>query len=135
MLQPKKRKYRKSFQPKMKGVAYRGSRLTHGDYGLKSMGRSWLTSRQIEAARKAIVREVKRKGKLWIKVFPHTPVTSKPSEVGMGKGKGEVDQYVLGLKPGRIIFELGGVPKPVAKEALRKAAQKLPVICKFISKD
>lgn len=135
MLQPKRQKFRKSFQPKLSGIAYRGSKLTHGEFGLQSTGRVWLTARQIEAARKTIVREIKRKGKLWVKVFPHIPVTKKPSEVGMGKGKGDVDQYILALLPGRIIFELGGVSSSTAVEAFRKAAQKLPVICKFISKE
>lgn len=135
MLQPKKEKYRKKFNPKMKGIAIRGSRVTHGDYGLQSIGRSWLTARQIEAARKTIVREMKRKGKLWIKVFPDVGITKKPLEVGMGKGKGDLDQYVMPLKPGRMMFELGGVPETVAREAFRKAAMKLPVNTKFVIKN
>lgn len=136
MLQPKREKFRKSFNPKMKGnPALKGTHLTVGEFGLQSTGRSWLTASQIESARKAIVRETKRKGKLWLRVFPHIPVTAKPAEVGMGKGKGDVDQHIIPLKPGRIMFELGGVTEEVAREAFRKAAQKLPVLTKFVIKN
>ncbi|MCA9385816.1 50S ribosomal protein L16 [Candidatus Dojkabacteria bacterium] len=133
MLQPKNQKYRKHFQPDLSGKATKGFRVVMGDYGLQSLGRSWVTARQIEAARKTIVREMKRKGKLWIRVFPDRPITSKSGEVGMGKGKGDVDQYVAIAKPGIILFELGGVSEQVAREALRKAAQKLPIKTKFVT--
>ena len=134
MLQPKKEKYRKKFNPNLKGKATKGCYVTYGEFGLQSLGNSWLTARQIESARKAIVRETKRKGKLWIKVFPHNAVTQKPAEVGMGKGKGEIAQYVMPLKEGRIMFELGGITEDVAREAFRKAAQKLPVLTRFVKR-
>lgn len=134
MLQPKKRKYRKSFNPNMGGKATKGFRISFGDYGLQSLGRSWLTARQIEAARKAIVRETKRRGKLWLKVFPDVPVTAHAAETRMGGGKGDVAHYILPVKPGRIIFELGGVDEKIAKEAFRKAAQKLPILTRFVIK-
>ncbi len=134
MLQPKSRKFRKSFNPSMKGTKKSGSKVTHGEFGLQATTRSWVSARQIESARKVIVRETKRKGKLWLKIFPAIPITKKPSEVGMGKGKGDVDQYVMAVKPGRVMFELGGVREEVAREAFRKAAQKLPVLTKFIEK-
>ena len=134
MLQPRKEKFRKHFNPKLTGVATRAYKVAMGDFGLQSLQRSWLTARQIEAARKTIVREMKRKGKLWLRVFPDRPITSKPNEVGMGKGKGDVDQYVFALKPGRVMFEIGGVSEEIAREAFRKAAQKLPVKTKFLSK-
>lgn len=134
MLQPKKEKFRKRFNPNMGGTAMKGQKVTYGDYGLQSLGRTWLTARQIEAARKAIVRETKRRGKLWLKVFPDVPVTAHAAETRMGGGKGDVAQHILALKPGRVIFELGGVEEKVAREAFRKAAQKLPVITRFIVK-
>ena len=132
MLLPKKAKYRKQFRGKMKGVAKRGSRLGFGEYGLKALEPFWITSRQIEAARKAIVHQTKRGGKLWIRVFPDKPVTKKPAEVRMGSGKGPVDHYVAVVKPGRIIFELAGVEEKVAIEALERAAQKLPIKTKIV---
>lgn len=132
MLQPKKSKYRKSFQPSLKGKAQRGNKVTRGEFGLQVLQTSWISARQIEAARKTIVREIKRKGKLWITIFPHIPVTKKSGEVGMGKGKGDVDKYIFVAKPGRVVFELGGVAEDIAREALRKAGQKLPVKTKFI---
>lgn len=134
MLQPKKTKYRKAFRGKMRGNAVRGSELATGDFGLKATTRSWVNGRQIEAARKVIVREMKRKGKLWIRIFPHKPYSKKPAEVRMGKGKGDVEGYVAVVKPGRVMFEIGGVPEDVAREALRKAAQKLPVLTKIIER-
>jgi large subunit ribosomal protein L16 len=118
----------------MKGDATSGAELAMGEFALQSTTRSWIDSRQLEAARKALVREMKRKGKLWIRVFPHLPYTKKPAEVRMGKGKGDVAGYVAVVRPGRIIFELGGIPESVARAALKKAAQKLPVLTRIISK-
>lgn len=118
----------------MKGDATSGAELAMGEFALQSTTRSWIDSRQLEAARKALVREMKRKGKLWIRVFPHLPYTKKPAEVRMGKGKGDVAGYVAVIRPGRIIFELGGIPETVARAALEKAAQKLPVLTRIISK-
>jgi len=135
MLQPRKTKYRKQFRGRMKGVAARGSTLAFGDYGLKSLGRGWLTTKQIEAARVAITHYTKRGGKIWIRVFPDKPITSKGLGVGMGKGKGDVVGYVAVVKPGKIIFELGGVTSEMAYEALRRAATKLPFKTKIISRD
>lgn len=134
MLQPKRRKFNKSFRLSMKGDATSGAELAMGEFALQSTTRSWIDSRQLEAARKALVREMKRKGKLWIRVFPHLPYTKKPAEVRMGKGKGDVAGYVAVIRPGRIIFELGGIPETVARAALEKAAQKLPVLTRIISK-
>lgn len=119
----------------MKGDAQRGNAISVGEYALQAVDRSWVNSRQIEAARKVIVREMKRKGKLWIRAFPDKPYTKKPAEVRMGKGKGDVEGYVVVVKPGKIIFELGGVSQAIASEALRKAGQKLPIKTKIISKD
>lgn len=135
MLQPKRTKYRKQFRGNLKGRATSGNSLTNGAYGLQSLDRSWVTSRQIEAARKVIVRETKRKAKLWMKIFPHKPYTKKPAEVRMGKGKGDVEHYVAVVKPGRIIMEMSGVEAGVAKEALRKAGQKLPVRTQIIERE
>jgi large subunit ribosomal protein L16 len=135
MRQPKKTKYRKQFRGKMRGVASRGSSLAFGDYGLKSLGRAWVTPNQIEAARKAISHYTKRAGKVWIRVFPDKPVTAKPSGAGMGGGKGEISKYVAVVKPGRIIFELAGVEKEVAQEAMRRAGDKLPFKTRFISQE
>jgi large subunit ribosomal protein L16 len=135
MLQPKRTKYRKEMRGKMRGIETRGVDLTMGEFGLKSITRAWIESKQLESARKAIVKEMKRKGKLWIRVFPQHSYTQRPPEVRMGKGKGDVAGYVAVVKPGRMLFELSGVPEDVAREALRKAAQKLPVLTKFITKD
>lgn len=135
MLQPSNTKYRKAFRGRMKGNSTGAFELASGDYGLQSVTRSWINSRQLEAARKAIVREMKRKGKVWIRIYPNKPYTKKPLEVRMGKGKGAVEGYVAVVKPGRIMFELGGVDEATAKEALRKAAQKLPVLTKIISRE
>jgi len=132
MLQPKKTKFRKTQKGRMKGNAGRGHRLSNGMFGIKSLDSNFLTSRQIEAARVAATRYMKREGQLWIKIFPDKPITKKPLEVRMGKGKGAVEYYVAVVRPGRILFEVGGVSMDVAKEALRLAAQKLPVKTKFV---
>ena len=132
MLQPKKTKYRKQQKGKIKGNAQRGSQIAFGSFGIKSMDEGFLTSRQIEAARIAVTRYMKREGKVWIRVFPDKPITSKPAEVRMGKGKGALDHWVAVISPGRVLFEAEGVPYDVAKEALRLAAQKLPLKTKFI---
>ena len=132
MLQPKKTKFRKVQKGRMKGNSGRGHELSNGMFGVKSLDSSFLTSRQIEAARIAATRFMKREGQLWIKIFPDKPITKKPLEVRMGKGKGAVEYWVAIVKPGRILFEVGGVPLDVAKEALRLAAQKLPVKTRFI---
>ena len=132
MLQPKRIKYRKVQKGRMKGVSQRGHQLSSGMFGIKSLDSSFLTSRQIEAARIAATRFMKREGQLWINIFPDKPITKKPLEVRMGKGKGAVEYWAAVVKPGRIMFEVGGVPLSVAKEALRLAAQKLPVKTKFV---
>lgn len=132
MLQPKRTKFRKVQKGKMKGNAGRGHLLSNGMFGIKSLDESFVTARQIEAARIAATRFMKREGQLWIKIFPDKPITKKPLEVRMGKGKGAVEYWVAIVKPGRILFEVAGVPLDVAKEALRLAAQKLPVKTKFI---
>lgn len=132
MLQPKKQKYRKHFRGKMRGVSTAGSQVSFGEYGLKALGRGWLTARQIEAARKAITHYTKRAGKLWIRVFPDKTYTKKGSGVRMGGGKGEIEGYVCVVKPGRVIFELAGVDSATAKEAFRLAGQKLPFKTKFV---
>ncbi|EKF54489.1 50S ribosomal protein L16 [Galbibacter marinus] len=132
MLQPKRTKYRKQQKGRMKGVSQRGHELSNGMFGIKSIDSSFITARQIEAARVAATRYMKREGQLWIKIFPDKPITKKPLEVRMGKGKGAPEYWAAVVKPGRIMFEIGGVPMDVAKEALRLAAQKLPVKTKFI---
>ncbi len=132
MLQPKKTKYRKQQKGKMKGNAKRGSQLAFGSFGIKSLEECWITGRQIEAARQAVTRHMKREGQIWIRVFPDKPVTKKPAEVRMGKGKGAPEYFVARVTPGRILFEAEGVSLAVAKEALRLAAQKLPILTKFI---
>ncbi len=134
MLQPRKSKFRKQFRGKMRGIATRGSRLEFGDFGLKSLGRSWLTSRQLEAARKAITHFTKRQGKIWIRVFPDKPFTKKPSGSKMGSGKGDPEGFVCVIIPGKIIFELSGIPPASAHKALKLAAQKLPFKTKIITK-
>jgi len=133
MLMPKRVKYRKVQRGRMKGKAYRGSKLSFGSYGLKALEAAWITSRQIEAARVAITRHVKRGGKLWIRIFPDKPFTKKPAETRMGKGKGAPEYWVAVVKPGRILFELEGVPEDVAKEAMRLASHKLPIKTKIIT--
>lgn len=135
MLQPKKQKYRKHFRGTNKGRAQAGSSLDFGEYGLKSQGRGWLSARQIEAARKAISHYTKRQAKLWIRVFPDKTYTKKAAGVRMGGGKGDVEGYVVVIRPGRIIFELAGVEEEVAKEAIRRAAAKLPFSSKFVKKE
>ena len=135
MLMPKKVKYRKQQRGRMRGKAWRGSSLAFGDYGLKTLDAAWITDRQIEAARIAIARFVKRGGKIWIRVFPDKPVTKKPAETRMGKGKGAPEYWVAVIKPGRILYEMEGVPESVAREAMRLAAQKLPVHTKFVMRE
>lgn len=132
MLMPRRVKYRKQFRGRMKGRASRGDRVEFGQYGLQALEPAWITSRQIEAARRAIVRHVKRRGKVWIRIFPDKPVTAKPAETRMGKGKGAVDHWVAVVKPGRVMFEMGAVPEEIAREALRLASHKLPVKTRFI---
>ncbi len=132
MLQPKKTKYRKQQKGRMKGNAHRGAELAFGSYGIKTMDEAWLTGRQIEAARQAVTRYMKRQGQIWIRIFPDKPVTKKPAEVRMGKGKGAPELFVARVTPGRILFEADGVPLDIAKEAMRLAAQKLPVKTKFV---
>ena len=132
MLQPKKTKFRRQQKGRMKGNAQRGNQLAFGSFGIKSLESKWLTGRQIEAARIAVTRYMQRQGQIWIRVFPDKPITKKPAEVRMGKGKGAVEYWAAVVKPGKIMFEVGGVPLVVAKEALRLAAQKLPVKTKFV---
>ncbi len=135
MLQPKKTKYRMSFRGKRRGLAYRGSEIAFGEYGLKAVTTNWVSSKQIEAARKKITFMTKRTGKYWIRVFPHKPVTKKPVGVKMGGGKGSIEEYVAVVKPGTILFEIAGVPKHIAYEALRKAGHKLAVKTKIVAKE
>ncbi len=132
MLQPKRTKFRKMQKGRMKGLATRGSELSFGSFGIKSLEECWITSRQIEAARIAVTRFMKREGQVWIRIFPDKPVTKKPAEVRMGKGKGAPEYWVAVVRPGRILFEAEGVPYEIAKEAMRLAAQKLPVQTKFV---
>lgn len=132
MLQPKRTKFRKQQKMKMKGLANRGSQLAFGAFGIKAMEGAWITARQIEAARIAVTRYMKRDGQVWIKVFPDKPITKKPAEVRMGKGKGSPEYWVAVVKPGCIMFEIDGVDSATAKEALRLAAQKLPIATKFM---
>lgn len=134
MLQPKRTKYRKQHKGRNRGLAYRGSQISFGSFALKAMDFSRLTSRQLEAARIALTRHMKREGKVWIRVFPDKPLTSKPAEVRMGKGKGAVDHYVCEVQPGRIIFEIEGVSEELAYASLRLAAQKLPIPCKAVTR-
>ena len=135
MLQPKRAKYRKQFRGRMKGKATRGTTVAFGDFGLQALEPAWVTARQIEAARRAIVRFVRRRGKYWIRIFPDKPVTAKPAETRMGKGKGAVDHYVAVVKPGRVMFELSGVTEEAAREAMRLAAHKVPIKCQFVRRE
>ena len=135
MLLPKRVKYRRVHRGRMTGKATRGNKVVYGDYGLQALEPVWITSNQIEAARVAMTRYCKRFGKVWIKLFPDKPVTKKPLETRMGKGKGAPEFWVAVVKPGRVMFELGGVPEETAREALRLAAMKLPVKCKFVTKE
>lgn len=132
MLMPKRVKYRKQMRGRMKGLALRGAKVSYGDFGLQALEPCWMTSRQIESARRAIVRYVRRGGKLWIRVFPDKPVTKKAAETRMGSGKGPVDHWVVVIKPGRVLFEITGVSEEVAKEAMRLASHKLPVKTQFV---
>ena len=133
MLMPKRIKYRKQQRGRMNGKAVRGSRLSFGTYGLKALEPNWITARQIEAARVAMTRYVRRSGKIWIRIFPDKPVTKKPAETRMGKGKGAPEFWVAVVKPGRILFEMEGIPEETAREALRLAAHKLPIKTKFVT--
>ncbi len=135
MLIPKKVKYRKRQKGRMRGAAFRGSSLNFGSYGLMALGPAWITNRQIEAARIAMTRHIKRGGKVWLRVFPDKPVSKKPLDTRMGKGKGSPEFWVAVVKPGRILYEMEGVSLDIAKEAMRLAAQKLPIHTKFITKD
>ena len=134
MLIPKRVKHRKQFRGRMKGRAMRGNTVSHGEFGLVACEPSWITNRQIEAARIAMTRYIKRGGKVWIKIFPEKPVTHKPMGVRMGKGKGALEYWVAVVKPGRVLFEISGVPEDVAREALRLATHKLPCKCKVVSR-
>ena len=135
MLLPKKRKFRKDHRGHRRGVSKGQTQVHFGEYGIKSLENGWITNRQIEAARIAMTRKIKRGGKVWINVFPDKPVTQKPAETRMGSGKGSPEHWVCVVKPGRVMFELAGVPEPLAKEALRLASQKLPVKTKFVKRE
>ena len=135
MLQPKRVKYRKQQKGRMKGNAQRGNTIAFGDYGLQTLDTGWITNRQIEAARVAMTRHMKRGGKVWIRIFPDKPITSKPAETRMGKGKGNPEGWVAPVKPGRVMFELEGVPEDVARRALQLASAKLPVKTKFLVRE
>jgi large subunit ribosomal protein L16 len=135
MLSPRRTKFRKQQRGRMRGMAYRGNTLNFGDYALQATEPSWITSRQIEAARRAMTRYVRRGGKIWIRIFPDKPVTMRPAETRMGSGKGSPEYWVAVVKPGRIMFEMAGVSEEIAKEAMRLAAQKLPIKTKFITRD
>jgi large subunit ribosomal protein L16 len=135
LMMPKRVKYRKQHRGRMKGRALRGATIAFGDFGLQALEPCWMTSRQIEAARRAIVRHVKRRGKLWIRVFPDKPVTKRPAETRMGKGKGSLDHWVAVVKPGRIIFEIAGVSEEAAREAMRLASHKLPIKTRFVKRE
>ena len=134
MLQPKKTKYRKMMKGRMKGTETRGTKLEFGQYALQAVEPGWITSRQIEAARRAMTREIKRGGNVWIKIFPDKPITAKPAETRMGSGKGTLEYWVAVVKPGRVMFEIAGVPEETAREALRLATHKLPCKCKVVSR-
>jgi large subunit ribosomal protein L16 len=135
MLSPKRTKFRKQFKGRMSGDAKGGTALNFGEYGLKAVEPERITARQIEAARRAMTRHMKRQGRVWIRIFPDVPVTQKPTEVRMGKGKGSVEYWAAKVKPGRIMFEIDGVPLPVAEEALRLAAMKLPIKTRFVQRE
>ena len=132
MLMPKKVKYRKQQRGRMRGLAWRGGELSFGDYGLKAMEPAWITDRQIEAARVAMTRFIKRGGKVWMRLFPDKPVTKKPAETRMGKGKGAPDHWIAVVRPGKVLFEMEGVPEDTAREAMRLASNKLPILTKFV---
>ncbi|MGI5874370.1 MAG: 50S ribosomal protein L16 [Bacillota bacterium] len=135
MLIPKRVKHRKQHRGRMTGKATKGNFIAYGEYGLQATECGWITSRQIEAARVAMTRYMKRGGKVWIKIFPHKPITEKPAETRMGSGKGTPEYWVAVVKPGRVMFEVGGIPEEVAREALRLAMHKLPVKCKFVKRE
>ena len=135
MLLPKRVKYRRVHRGRLTGKAMRGNTVTYGDYGLQATEPAWISSRQIEAARIAMTRYIKRGGQVWIKIFPDKPVTEKPAETRMGSGKGSPEYWVAVVKPGRVMFEIAGVPEEVAREAMRLAMHKLPIKCKFVTKD
>lgn len=135
MLQPKKRKYRKSFRGRRKGKSQRGSDVAFGEYGLKALGRAWLTSAQIEAARRAITHSIKRGGKVWIRVFPDKPVSARPAGKRMGGGKGDVEKYVCVVTPGRVLFEVAGIADDMVKKAFERAGAKLPFKTKIVSRE
>ena len=135
MLQPKKVKHRKQHRGRMRGKAKGGTEISFGDYGLVAMEPAWVTNRQIESARVAMTRHIRRGGKVWINIFPDKPITKKPAETRMGSGKGNPESWVAVIKPGRVMFELSGVPEPLAREAMRLAGHKLPVKTKFVSRD
>ena len=134
MLLPKRVKYRRVHRGRLKGKAYRGNKVTYGDYGLQALEPSWITSNQIEAARIAMTRYIKRGGQVWIKIFPDKPITEKPAETRMGSGKGSPEYWVAVVKPGRVLFEIKGVSEETAREAMRLAMHKLPIKCKFVTK-
>jgi large subunit ribosomal protein L16 len=134
MLMPKRTKYRKQFRGRMKGKANRGAVVQFGEYGLQALEPAWITSRQIEASRRAMVRYIRRRGKIWIRIFPDKPITQKAAETRMGKGKGSVEYWAAVVKPGRILFEMGGTDEAVAREALRLAANKLPIRTKVVKR-
>lgn len=135
MLVPKRAKHRKTFRGKRGGLSSQGASVNFGEYGLKAISRGWVGSRQIEAARKAVMHSIRRGGRLWIRIFPDKPITKKPPETRMGSGKGDVYEYVAVVRPGRIVFEMGGVTKEQAEEALRLAAAKLPIRTRFVQKE
>jgi large subunit ribosomal protein L16 len=134
MLMPKRVKRRKQHRGRMTGVATKGNKLSYGEFGIQALEPAWITSNQIEAARRAMTRYIKRGGKIWIKIFPDKPVTQKPAETRMGKGKGSPEYWVAVVKPGRVMFEMSGVSEEIAREAMRLAIHKLPIKCKFIMK-
>src|SRR6059058_3649769 len=135
MMMPKKVKFRKQQRGRRRGMATRGAKISFGDYGLQALEPGWLTARQIEAARIAMTRKIKRGGKVWINVFPDKPITQKPAETRMGSGKGSPERWVAVVKPGRVMFELAGVPEPLAKEALRLAGRKLPIKTRVVKRE
>ena len=134
MLMPKRVKYRKVQRGRMRGKSYRGSEISFGEYGLQALEPGWITNRQIEAARVAMTRHIQRGGKVWIKIFPNKPVTKKPAETRMGSGKGAPEYWVAVIKPGRVLYEVGGIPMELAKEAIKRAAHKLPIKTRFIAR-
>jgi large subunit ribosomal protein L16 len=135
MLMPKRTKHRRVMRGRMSGIATRGNKVNYGDFGLQALEPAWITSNQIEAARIAMTRYIKRGGKVWIKIFPDKPVTEKPAETRMGSGKGSPEYWVAVVKPGRVMFEIAGVPEETAREAMRLAMHKLPIKCKFIARE